>query len=122
MNPVRAKMKGTTRHTDVMDSLRALLDHPQWRPGGCILPDLTECDTSETPSSDIVVSAESFREFFRELGDARCAVAAPAVSMYGVSRMWQAHLDMNGSAMQAEVFPSVEEARRWLNADDERPN
>ena len=79
------------------------------------LTDLTEVKEFSVSSEEISRNAVLNSAISRYLPPARIAIIAPAPDIYGMVRMWQAHIDSPG--LTSQVFRRKEEALAWLKQE-----
>jgi hypothetical protein len=79
------------------------------------LTDLTNVTEFTVSSSDIERNAALNSEIARLLPSVKLAIVAPTDTIFGMVRMWQAHMDR--STWDAQVFRRHEDALAWLSKE-----
>ncbi len=107
---------GTVSGDDLMASATAVLKlvreglSPEYG-----LADLTKVTTFAVSTNEIERNTELNSAIARLLPSVRVAIVASADSIYGMARMWQAHMDKTG--WKSQVFRRKEEALAWLERE-----
>jgi hypothetical protein len=107
---------GTVKGNDLLASASALLKLVQegLRPTYSLV-DLTNVTEFTVSSSEIERNAALNSEIARLLPSVTLAIVAPADNIFGIVRMWQAHMDM--TAWTSQVFRRNEDALTWLKQE-----
>ena len=79
------------------------------------MTDLTDVKKFTVSAEEISRNAALNSAISRYLPPARIAIIAPAPDIYGMVRMWQAHIDSPG--LTSQVFRRKEEALAWLKQE-----
>jgi len=107
---------GTVTGNDLMASattvLKLVQDGLSPRYG---LTDLTHVTEFAVSSTEIERNAVLNSNIARLLPSVKLAIVAPTDNIYGMVRMWQAHMDNTG--WRSEVFRRKEEALLWLERE-----
>ncbi len=115
-----AETRGETSSGELLESLAALLSHPDYSPGMSLLVDMHEVMPSLL-QGDILRIAEFIQSHRDELRAMKMAVVVPKASSLGVAQELEAQIAE--STVDAGVFCGVPEAREWLGlASDGAPS
>lgn len=92
-------------------SIEATFQHPDYRPGMKELADFRECVHGAT-KEDVASLVECVIGHREAASGTRAAVVVSTAVTYGMSRMAQIYLD--GFPSEIAVFYDMEDAKRWL--------
>jgi hypothetical protein len=105
--------RGLVTADEFVESLEDVVGSPEYHPGMKSLTDLR--DTShELVAEDIRRIAENLVTNRERHVDAKAAIVVSKAVSYGMSRMLQIHLDLEGMPLAFSVFYDMDEAREWL--------
>lgn len=79
-----------------------------------MLVDHADLDASGLSGDDVRGLGRSFGELGDAFAGVSIAIVAPAPAMFGLARMWQAHLASD--AVKTRLFRTREEAVAWLQS------
>ena len=82
------------------------------------MTDLTDVKKFTVSAEEISRNAALNSGISRYLPSAKIAIIAPANDIYGMARMWQAHIDSPG--WTSHVFRRKEDALAWLKQEDQQ--
>jgi hypothetical protein len=99
---------------DIITTLAALFNDPDYRPGMLFLWD-TRDSTDDMSADDVQRIVRYVRMHQESRGQSRTAVVAPLANQFGIARMAQMHAS-DGPTLIA-VFREIEEARAWLGLE-----
>jgi hypothetical protein len=99
---------------EVIASIEATLQHPEYRPGMKNLTDLREYVHGAT-KEDMARLAEHIIGHSGATRGTKAALVVSSTVSYGMARMLQTHLD--DLPAQIAIFYDIDEAKRWLGLD-----
>jgi len=107
---------GTVAGAELMSSAATVLKLVQegLKPEFALI-DLTDVKNFAVSAEEISRNAALNNGISRYLPSAKVAIIAPAPDIYGMVRMWQAHIDSSGWI--SHVFRRKEEALAWLKKE-----
>lgn len=105
---------GMSSIDEMIASIQATLQHPDYRPGMRDLTDLRE-HVHKATRQDIERLAQWIIGHAEEVPSTKAAVVVSNMVSYGMTRMLQMHLDELPS--EIAVFYDIDEAKRWLGCD-----
>ena len=108
---VHRVVTGTNTTDEVLESLQAVLSHPDYRPGMRSLTDLREMKHL-ADANDIKRLARFLVGQANRLKPAKVAVVVSSQASYGMMRMLQVYCSELPIAI--EIFDDLDEAERWL--------
>jgi hypothetical protein len=115
-----AETLGETSSGELLESLVALLSHPDYSPGMRLLLDMQEVMPSLL-QGDILRIAEYIKSHRDELRAMKMAIVVPKASSLSVAQELEAQIAE--STVDAGVFCGMPEAREWLGlASDGAPS
>lgn len=98
-----------------LEMVTAILAHPAWRPGQATLFDHRELDLGQAGYDAMVRAAAIHRAHEDQIGDGKAALVMGSAGAFGTGRQFEMLLS-GETATRLRIFPSLEEARRWLEA------
>ncbi len=102
---------GKVSTPEVIETLRRVIDSPDYRPGLDGLVDLRE--SRHAPKSDEIREVASIMvNHHEQIGHSRSALVVASDLGYGLARMYQAIAE--GSSIETHIFRDMDEARHWL--------
>ena len=96
---------------EIIEGLRNIMNHPDFRPGLNGIADLRNSDLN-TFSADVKRIAELLVEYRDKTGPSRTAVLVSNDVTFGMTRVFQVFAEQ--SSVETAIFRDMEEAVQWL--------
>jgi hypothetical protein len=108
---VYTTIDGRVSTDEIIDGLKKVLDHPDFRPGLRGIVDIRPSEL-DTHAGDVRRIADLLIEYRDRIGWSRSAVVVATDLAFGMTKMFQAFNE--ASSIEVEIFQDIEEARQWL--------
>lgn len=105
--------RGLVTVDELVESLEDVAGRPDYHPGMKSLTDLRNCFHQLT-AEDMRRIAEVLIKHRERHANAQAAIVVSKAVSYGMSRMLQIHLDVEGLPVGFAVFYDIDEAKEWL--------
>ena len=109
-------MSGDATGAELVAMTDEYLSDPRWRPGSSLLLDTSLLDLATVTTADLRRAADNGRRRDEEIGSGYMVIVTGSTAGFGLARMFQAFRD-SSSGPRVHVAVSVEEASRWLTAE-----
>lgn len=110
---------GTITDEDLRKHAEAVAADPRIRPGLCELVDLTGIEAVSASSASLELIIKIDMAHIDKFAGQRTAIIATTDLLFGYARMYQTMVDLQNSPMKIRVFRTSEEAKKWLESDQE---
>ena len=112
------KVRGALNDDELTGALKEHLDQApeKFRRYRYSLSDYTATTRIDLPSSSVKSIARYCKEASRINPDAVVTIVAPQDLAYGLSRMWEAHMEVKKTGFETMTFRKREDADAWINS------
>lgn len=110
---------GTITDEDLRKHAEAVAADPRIRLGLRELVDLTGIEAISASSASLELIIKIDMAHIDKFAGQRTAIIAPTDLLFGYARMYQTMVDLQNSPMKIRVFRTSEEAKKWLESDQE---
>jgi hypothetical protein len=113
-NLIRTVAEGRIELDDILQYVKAQMNHPEIRPGMHELVDMRTAtlDLDYHKMQRLVGSIEPFNE---KVGQGRCALVSDKDVSFGFARMYEMMAEQTG--VETKAFREIESALEWLGID-----
>jgi hypothetical protein len=108
---VYTNVQGLVSADDILEALKSIMGHPEFRPGLNGLADLRNIE-GDLFSGDVRKIAELMIEFRKKIGSSKTAVIVSKDVTFGMARTYQVFAEK--SSIKTEIFRDKDEALQWL--------
>lgn len=112
------KVTGSLTFTELRETLQALYASPDFRPEQNALWDLRDSVLTTFTTAQVREIVEPVRSHWGTRGAPRAALVVCRDADFGMARMYELQLDVEGTA-EVRVFRDLEEARVWVLEEPE---
>ena len=113
---VYTTIDGDVGTDEILDGLKGILTHPDFRPGLNGIADLRNSNLHSF-SADVKRIANLLIEYAGKIGPSKTAILVSTNVTFGMTRMFQTFAEK--SSIQTEIFQDLKDALQWLGADQE---
>lgn len=107
--------EGDANVDGIIEFLKEILAHPQWRPGNLILVDHRSLKVDSINKDGIEVISWYFKSIARQLGNGRIALVMNRDIDFGIARAWEI-VTASEVGIKINVFKNIDDAMYWLEA------
>ena len=108
-------IEGETSLEELIESIEAVIAHPDFRPGMKSLTDLRDAAPVKNPD-DVKKLVKTLASHNSTIAGVKVAVVTPEAVAFGMMRMVQAYAGKTEA--EVGVFYEMSKAREWLGLDD----
>lgn len=110
---VHTTIDGSASTDEIVDGLKSIMNHPDFKPGLNGIADLRNSDM-EVFSADVKRIANLLIEYRNKIGPSKTAVVVSKDVTFGMTRVFQVFAEQ--SSIETAIFRDRDEALQWLGA------